>query len=109
MIVMTDASLSVDSPDTIITSIAENNENIPMEMKEAEKIPESWSYNDLHDKPTLNGATIQGDVNEIDPTVSEWAKSQTRPVYTAQDVGALSEGDVVGLSISTLETIWNGI
>lgn len=33
------------------------------------------NYNKLINKPTLNGKVIQGDMNEIDPTVPEWVKN----------------------------------
>ena len=47
----------------------------------------SHSYNDLSDKPKLNGQTIQGDIDEIDPTVPEWAKSpKKRPIMRKKSV-----------------------
>lgn len=54
----------------------------------------SRSYNDLEDKPRLNGETIVGDMVETDPTVPNWAKSPTPPEYTAEDVGAIPEGTI---------------
>ena len=46
-------------------------------------------YEKLENKPTLDGVPIVGDVKERDPTVPQWAKEETRPVYTAEDVGAI--------------------
>lgn len=54
----------------------------------------SRSYNDLEDKPKLNGETIVGDMVETDPTVPNWAKAPTKPEYTAEDVGAIPEGTI---------------
>lgn len=54
----------------------------------------SRSYNDLEDKPRLNGETIVGDMAEKDPTVPNWAKSPTKPEYTAEDVGAVPAGTI---------------
>ena len=54
----------------------------------------SRSYNDLEDKPRLNGETIVGDMVETDPTVPNWAKRQAPPEYTAEDVGAIPEGTI---------------
>ena len=54
----------------------------------------SRSYNDLEDKPRLNGETIVGDMVETDPTVPNWAKAPTKPEYTAEDVGAVPEGSI---------------
>ena len=34
----------------------------------------SYDYNKLINKPTLNGETIQNDMKEKDPTVPEWVK-----------------------------------
>lgn len=54
----------------------------------------SRSYNDLEDKPRLNGEVIVGDMVETDPTVPNWAKSPTKPEYTAEDVRAVPEGAI---------------
>lgn len=65
-------------------------------------------YTLLKNKPRLNGREIVGDIQETDPTISEWAKAETRPEYTAEDVGALSKKDVQNISIQTLEDFWKG-
>ncbi len=54
----------------------------------------SRSYNDLEDKPRLNGETIVGDMVETDPTVPNWAKAPTKPEYSANEVGAIPEGSI---------------
>lgn len=54
----------------------------------------SRSYNDLEDKPKLNGETIVGDMVETDPTVPNWAKAPTKPEYNANEVGAIPEGAI---------------
>lgn len=64
------------------------------------------SYNDLTDKPTLDGKTIVGDMAETDPTVPNWAKAETRPVYTAEEVGAMAEGAVEEIGTAELSTLW---
>lgn len=33
-------------------------------------------------------------IEETDPTVPEWAKAETKPTYTANEVGAISQGDL---------------
>lgn len=63
------------------------------------------SYNDLFDKPTLNGKVIQGDMLEEDPTVPDWAKEETKPTYTAQEVGAPSKE----LSFEEIKEVWDSI
>lgn len=54
-------------------------------------------YNDLLNKPTLNGKEIIGDVVETDPTVPAWAKNSTKPEYTSEEVGALNVDDTISL------------
>lgn len=54
----------------------------------------SRSYNDLEDKPKLNGETIVGDMVETDPTVPNWAKAPTKPDYNAEEVGAIPKGAI---------------
>lgn len=67
----------------------------------------SHSYNDLSDKPKLNGQTIQGDIDEIDPTVPEWAKSPKKPAYNAEEIGALSKSDIQIVTAADFENMWN--
>lgn len=75
-----------------------------------EKFVEGTSdYNKLKNKPKLNGNEIIGEVEEIDPTVPLWAKAETRPVYTPEDVGAMAEGSVTNVSITELDELWNSI
>lgn len=64
-------------------------------------------YNVLINKPRLDGVTIQGDMYEKDPTVPDWAKAQTRPTYTANDVGAVATGDIEDITLAALENMWN--
>lgn len=52
-------------------------------------------YNELKNKPTLNGKTIQGDMQETDPTVSDWAKEAKKPTYTPDEVDAVSKDDAI--------------
>lgn len=66
-------------------------------------------YNKLKNKPRLNGNEIIGEVEEIDPTVPTWAKSETRPVYTPEDIGAMAEGSVTSVSTNELDEIWNSL
>lgn len=66
-------------------------------------------YEKLRNKPKLNGFEIVGDVEEIDPTVPTWAKAETRPVYTPEDIGAMAEGSVTSVSITELDELWNSL
>ena len=109
MILMSDMTLSVETSDVLLTSVEDDKEAMNMEVKDVEKIPESLDYADLKNKPSLHGKTISGDMKEIDPTVADWAKSQTRPVYNADDVGAVGKDELVDISTDVLEQMWNSI
>lgn len=75
-----------------------------------EKFVEGTSdYNKLKNKPKLNGNEIIGEVEEIDPTVPTWAKAETRPVYTPEDIGAMAEGSVTSVSTTELDELWNSL
>lgn len=63
-------------------------------------------YNDLQNKPTLNGFTIQGDMHEQDPTVPDWAKQPERPQYSAADVGAMPTGSIEVLDAGDFAEMW---
>lgn len=66
-------------------------------------------YEKLRNKPKLNGNEIIGEVEEIDPTVPLWAKEETRPVYTPEDIGAMPEGSVTSVSTTELDELWNSL
>lgn len=69
----------------------------------------TMDYEKLRNKPKLNGSEIIGEVEEIDPTVPLWAKAETRPVYTPEDVGAMAEGSVTFVSTTELDELWNSL
>lgn len=84
----------------------------------------SSDYNELNNKPSLNGVTIEGDMvnedlgiptktsdltndsgfisQETDPTVPSWAKAPTKPTYTAGEVGALPADTRIPAKLSEL-------
>ncbi len=66
-------------------------------------------YEKLRNKPKLNGNEIIGEVEEIDPIVPLWAKAETRPVYTPEDIGAMAEGSVTSVSTTELDELWNSL
>ena len=85
-------------------------ESDKLQVKINEKFVEGTSdYNKLRNKPKLNGNEIIGEVEEIDPTVPTWAKAETRPVYTPEDVGAMAEGSVTSVSTTELDELWNSL
>lgn len=71
-------------------------------------------YKQLKNKPSINGVEIDGNktlddlgiqqkgeyiTEETDPTVPQWAKENTKPTYTASEVGADSAGSA-GMALS---------
>ena len=72
----------------------------------------SGSYNDLSNKPTIptvptnvssfnNDAGYLTSYTESDPTIKSWAKAETKPTYTASEVGATTAADVYRIVAGT--------
>lgn len=104
--------IRIDIPESIELDGNAVEIDIPMEIDDVylnldydETVVLSRSYNDLEDKPRLNGETIVGDMVETDPTVPNWAKSPTPPEYTAEDVGAVPTGALLGAA--DFEYMWD--
>lgn len=76
----------------------EVNESEKVEVNVAEGLPSGTTdYNDLTNKPKLNGKVIQGEMAEEDPTVPEWAKNDTKPAYSPSEIGAVNVNNTVSL------------
>lgn len=85
----------------------------------------SGSYNDLSNKPTIPDVsgfytkpvggipaadledTYLTSFTETDPTVPAWAKSENKPTYTAQEVGALPANTVIPTVPSNVSAFTN--
>ncbi|MBQ4424094.1 MAG: hypothetical protein II872_07210 [Clostridia bacterium] len=79
----------------------------------------SGSYNDLSNKPTIptvptnvsafnNDAGYLTGYTESDPTIKSWAKAETKPTYTASEVGATTPADVTAaIREQSLGGIWD--
>lgn len=78
--------------------------NLDMETPQA---IHSDDYEKLIHKPKLNGREIIGDIPELDPTVPEWAKEDTKPTYTADEVNAVNRDDEI--TLEELDEIFEGI
>lgn len=109
MILMNDIQMNIqDESDKLQIEIKKDKESISLGLDE-KFIEGTNDYNKLKNKPKLNGNEIIGEVEEIDPTVPLWAKAETRPVYTPEDVGAMAEGSVTSVSIEELNELWNSL
>lgn len=105
--------IRIDTPDSIELDGNAVEIDIPMEIDDVDlnldydgTVVLSRSYNDLEDKPRLNGETIVGDMVETDPTVPNWAKAPTKPEYSANEVGAIPEGEMVQLDAGDFAEMW---
>ena len=96
--------MRIDGGDLNLSATMQN-EAVGLELDS--RVEMSMDYNALYNKPKLDGRTIQGDIREQDPTVPEWAKAQTRPTYTAEDVGAIGRGELTEIPLADLEALWN--
>lgn len=72
-----------------------------------EKQSTTKDYNDLINKPVVNGTELEGEVEITDPTIPQWAKEENKPTYTAEEVGAVNENNAIPLS--EIDAIFNGI
>ena len=64
---------------------------------EVQTVASTSDYNELQNIPRLNGELFMGDVSEVDPTVPSWAKTNNKPEYSADEVGAISEDSAITL------------
>lgn len=90
-------------------NIQDESDKLQIEISDEKFVEGTSDYNKLKNKPKLNGNEIIGEVEEIDPTVPTWAKAETRPVYTPEDVGAMAEGSVTYVSTTELDELWNSL
>lgn len=65
------------------------------------------NYNQLVNKPSINGTELVGNYDEIDPTVPNWAKNDTKPTYTPEEVGSIDRNDEIQLS--DIKTLWDSV
>lgn len=90
-------------------NIQDESDRLQIEALDEKFVEGTSDYNKLKNKPKLNGNEIIGEVEEIDPTVPTWAKAETRPIYTPEDIGAMAEGSVTSVSVTELGELWNGL
>ena len=47
-------------------------------------------YTKLINKPSLNGVELIGNIEELDPNIHDWARQESKPAYTPEELGARS-------------------
>ena len=93
---MIDISVDVDMSEKEVSLKADTTHEVPI-----------YDYDRLKNKPTLNGATIQGDMYETDPTVPTWAKNPEKPQYTPEELNALDQNNVI--TLEEIDEIFKGL
>lgn len=93
---MADISLTIRGTPSVIDLYADATPSPGLNLKVSSGYGTS-DYTQLSNLPTLNGQTIIGDMVEIDPTVNDWAKSATKPNYTASEVNAVDADSSIPL------------
>ena len=87
--------------------VLSEDEAIEMEVSPTGGTGGTYDYQELINKPKINGTELFDNYDEIDPTVHEWAKEPIKPAYTAEEVGAIDEDNEV--PFSDLLSAWRGV
>lgn len=85
-----------DTP-IIKASFVQPQDETPTLRTEVQASVSTSDYNELQNIPRFNGELLMGDVSEVDPTVPSWAKSNNKPEYSADEIGAISEDSAITL------------
>lgn len=75
--------------------VLSDDETIEMEVSPTGSGSGTYDYQELINKPKINGTELSDNYDEIDPTVPDWSKEPTKPAYTAEEVGAIDEDNEV--------------
>lgn len=87
--------------------IDQDDNTVSLDVKEVYQVGTGDDYEKLKNKPRLNGRVIVGDMEETDPTIPGWAKSPTKPQYTAEELNALSKEDAI--TLTEIDEIFKGL
>ena len=90
--------LQVEEQKDITLEVERQDGQIELEVDEGTGGSKIQDYNDLINKPTLNGKVLQGDMLEEDPTVPAWAKEKQKPTYTSEEIGSVNREDMITLA-----------
>ncbi|MBO7695426.1 MAG: hypothetical protein J6T10_22605 [Methanobrevibacter sp.] len=98
--------LDVEEQNSEIDFSVENETELEMELKD-KGVDIVDNYELLRNLPKLNGQTIIGNMEEIDPTVPGWAKNDTKPSYVYSEVGAVGEENE--LNLTEIDRLFNAV
>lgn len=91
---------------TIHLKVTTEEETVGIKAQGVQEVPID-DYRKLKNKPSINGTELNGNYDEIDPTVPDWAKRDKKPTYTAEEIGAVEAGNE--MSYADIQEIWNSI
>jgi hypothetical protein len=98
-----DTDLSVDEP--IETELLDG-ETVDCDVSEQVKVGEGNNdYEKLRNLPSINNQKLIGNYDEQDPTVPEWAKTERKPTYTADELNAMDNRNE--MSFADIKEIWD--
>lgn len=84
--------------ETISTNVTDSSKELEMKLENYSGGGSGTNdYEKLRNLPSLDGQRIIGDVKERDPTVPSWAKENSKPVYTAEEVGGIDSKNAVSI------------
>ena len=111
---MNDRSIDIYIPLVVLSDdeaiqmeLALQDDVVPMEVSPSGGAGGTYDYQELINKPSINGVELFENYDEIDPTVPDWSKEPTKPNYTADEVGAIDEDNEV--PFADLLSAWRGI
>lgn len=95
--------------DDINMSIDDGDTELGLDVGEVSEVVTS-DYEKLQHIPTINGTLLVGNYDEIDPTVPEWAKTEKKPSYTADEINAVNnDAEITTASIDAIISAVFGI
>lgn len=96
---MIDFELLEDNPELDL-ELDEEDETVEAEFEELfeKEVNGTTDYEKLKNLPSLDGETIKGNIQEKDPTVPDWAKSERKPSYTAAETGSVPDDGGIPLA-----------
>ena len=88
-----------------ILEVSISNEDDVFGLSIGENISYENDYKKLINKPSINGTVLEDNIDEIDPTIPQWAKEPVKPNYTPDEVSAVPSTS--NISVEELAQIFN--
>jgi len=99
---MSTIEMTIEVDDDLDMSVEDESQEIGMDVGEVSEVVSS-DYEKLNHLPSINGTVLIGNYDEIDPTVPEWAKTDLKPSYTADEINAVdNNAEITTASIDAI-------